>query len=87
MGSDRFVEDASFLRLNYLQLSYALDPKILKQWGLSQLSLYLTMNNLFVITKYSGADPEIVQAGFAPATDTSRTPRAKSFTVGATIAF
>ena len=87
LGSDRFVEDASFLRLNYLQLSYALDPKILKQWGLSQLSLYLTMNNLFVITKYSGADPEIVQAGFAPATDNSRTPRAKSFTVGATIAF
>lgn len=87
LGSDRFVEDASFLRLNYLQLSYALDSKILKQWGLSQLSLYLTLNNLFVITKYSGADPEIVQAGYAPATDYSRTPRAKSFTVGATIAF
>ena len=87
LGSDRFVEDASFLRLNYLQLSYALDSKVLKQWGLSQLSFYLTMNNLFVLTKYSGADPEIVQAGFAPATDHSRTPRAKSFTVGATVAF
>lgn len=87
LGSDRFVEDASFLRLNYAQISYSLDPKILKQWGMSTLSFYLTLNNLFCITKYSGADPEIVQAGYAPAGDYSRTPRSKSFTFGATIAF
>ncbi len=87
LGSDRFVEDASFLRLNYAQLAYNFEPKLLKQWGLSTLNLYLTMNNLFCITKYSGTDPEIVQAGFSPAGDTSRTPRTKSFTVGATISF
>ena len=87
LGSDRFVEDASFLRLNYAQLSYSINPKLLKQWGMSTLSFYLTLNNLFVITKYSGADPEIVQAGYAAAGDNSRTPRPKSFTLGATIAF
>ena len=87
LGSDRFVEDASFLRLNYANFSYAFDSKLLKQWGLSQLSLYLTLNNVFCITKYSGADPEIAQAGFAAAGDHSRTPRSKSFTLGATIAF
>ena len=87
LGSDRFVEDASFLRLNYAQLSYSWDPKILKKWGLSALRLNLTLNNVFVITKYSGADPEIVQAGYAPAGDYSRTPRPKSFTLGATVAF
>ena len=87
LGSDRFVEDASFLRLNYAQLSYSINPKTLKQWGMSTLSFYLTLNNLFCITKYSGADPEIVQAGYAPAGDYSRTPRSKSFTLGATIAF
>jgi hypothetical protein len=81
------VEDASFLRLNYAQLSYSWDPKILKKWGLSALRLNLTLNNVFVITKYSGADPEIVQAGYAPAGDYSRTPRSKSFTLGATVAF
>lgn len=84
LGSDRFVEDASFLRLNYAQLSYNWDPKILKKWGMSSLRLNLTLNNVFVITKYSGADPEIVQAGYAPAGDHSRTPRPKSFTLGAT---
>lgn len=87
LGSDRFVEDASFLRLNYAQLSYAFEPKLLKQWGMSTLSFYLNMNNLFVLTKYSGADPEIAQAGMYPAQDGSRTPRSKSFTLGATIAF
>lgn len=87
LGSDRFVEDASFLRLNYLNFAYRVDSKVLKEWGLSQLSFYLTLNNVFKITKYSGADPEIAQAGFAPAGDNSKTPRSKSFTVGATVSF
>ena len=87
LGSDRFVEDASFLRLNYLQFAYNFKPALVKQWGLDQLRLSATLNNLFCITKYSGADPEIVQAGYSPATDNSRTPRARSFTLNATIAF
>ena len=87
LGSDRFVEDASFLRLNYAQLSYSFEPKLLKRAGISSLRLNLTLNNLFCITKYSGADPEISQAGFTPAGDYSRTPRAKSFTLGASISF
>lgn len=87
LGSDRFVEDGSFLRLNYAQLSYAMPSKLIKQWGLSQLSFYLTVNNVFCITKYSGADPEVAQAGWNPCYDKSRTPRQRSFTFGATVAF
>jgi len=87
LGSDRFVEDASFIRLNYVQLSYNFDNKTLKNWGLSQLRLGLTLNNLFCITKYSGADPEVAQAGFNPAGDYSRTPRARSFTLNASVSF
>ena len=87
LGSDRFVEDASFLRLNYAQLSYNFKAANLKRAGISSLRLNLTLNNLFCITKYSGADPEVSQAGFAPAGDTSRTPRSRSFTLGATIQF
>ncbi len=87
LASDRFVEDASFLRLNYMQLSYSLNPKILKDWGLSMLSFYLTLNNVFCLTKYSGTDPERPQYGYGYAEDTSRTARAKSFTLGTTISF
>ena len=87
LGSDRFVEDASFLRLNYAQISYSLNPRKLKQWGLNSLSIYLTLNNLFCLTKYSGVDPEHPQGGFSPASDNSRTPRSRTFVVGTTIAF
>ena len=87
LGSDRFVEDASFLRLNYAQLSYTFDSKKLKPWGIKALRLNFTANNVFVLTKYSGADPEIVQAGYFPASDYSRTPRPRSFTLGASVTF
>ena len=87
LGSDRFVEDGSFIRLNYTQLSYSLDPKIIKRWGLTQLSFYLSANNLFCLTKYSGADPEVGYGSMGVVTDGAQTPRAKSFTGGITIQF
>ena len=87
LGSDRFIEDGSFIRLNYSQISYALDSKLIKRWGLTQLSLYVSANNLFVITKYSGADPEVGYGGYGVVTDNAQTPRAKSFTGGVTISF
>ena len=87
LGSDRFVEDGSFLRLNYAQLSYTFTPQSLKKLGISQLRFNLIANNVFCITKYSGPEPERPQAGFAPASDSGNTPRAKSFTVGASITF
>ena len=87
LGSDRFVEDGSFIRLNYSQLSYALSQKVLKKFGLSQLSLYVSANNLFCLTKYSGVDPEVGYGGYGVSEDNGQTPRAKSFTAGVTIAF
>ena len=87
LGSDRYVEDGSFIRLNYSQLSYSLPPKVIKKWGLTQLSFYLSANNLFVLTKYSGADPEVGYGSFGIVTDGAKTPRAKSYTAGITIRF
>jgi TonB-linked SusC/RagA family outer membrane protein len=87
LGSDRFVEDGSFIRLNYSQISYSLDPKIIKRWGLNQLSFYFSANNLFVLTKYSGSDPEVGYGGYGIVRDGAQTPRAKSFTGGITIQF
>ena len=87
LGSDRFVEDGSFIRLNYSQLSYSLPTKTIKRWGLTQLSFYVSANNLFVLTKYSGADPEVGYGSMGIVTDNAKTPRAKSFTGGITIRF
>ena len=87
LGSDRFVEDGSFIRLNYSQISYSIDPKIIKRFGLQQISLYVSANNLFCLTKYSGADPEVGYGGYGVSSDNAQTPRAKSFTGGITIQF
>ena len=87
LGSDRFIEDGSFMRLNYAQLSYSFEPRLLKSIGLSQLSLYLSGNNLFCLTKYSGADPEVGYGGYGVTTDNARTPNARSFTFGVTVQF
>ena len=86
--SDRFVESGSFLRLNYLQISYSFDQKkIQKATGLGGLRFYLSANNLFCLTHYTGADPEIDYGSYSVATDEGQTPRAKSFTFGVTVDF
>ena len=87
MGSDRFVEDGSFLRLNYLQLSYGFDSKLVKRIGLSRLNLYVSGENLFCLTKYSGVDPEVDYGSMGVTIDEAITPRAKSFTFGLTATF
>lgn len=87
LGSDRFVEDGSFIRLNYSQISYSFEPKLIKRLGLNQLNLYVSANNLFCLTEYSGADPEVGYGNLGIVTDNAKTPRAKSFTAGVTIQF
>ncbi len=87
LGSDRFVEKGSYMRLNYSQISYSFDPKLIKNWGLSSLSLYLSANNLFCLTGYSGADPEVGYGGYGVTTDNARTPNARSYTLGITVQF
>jgi TonB-linked SusC/RagA family outer membrane protein len=87
LGSDRFVEDGSFLRLNYSQFSYSVDPKVIKAYGLSQLSISVSASNLFLLTRYSGVDPEVGYGSYGIATDNAQTPRSKSFTASLTASF
>jgi len=86
-GSDRFVENGSFVRFQNLQIGYNFDKKVIKNWGLNDLKFYVTMNNLFCWTRYSGVDPEVGTGGWGVATDNSQTPRAKSFTANINIGF
>ena len=59
--SDRYVEDASYLRLKSLNLGYNIKP----HWqGISNIYVYASATNLFTITKYSGADPDVNAFGW-----------------------
>lgn len=81
LGSDRYVEDASFLRFSYVSLSYDVPKKFLKSLGLNTLRFDLSGQNIFVWSKYSGTDPEHANNGWNFASDSSQTPRSKSFTL------
>jgi hypothetical protein len=85
--SDRFVESGTYLRMGYASLQYSLDKKQLKWIGLNRVSFYLNANNPFVLTKYTGVDPDIVARGYDPAIDSSQTPRARWYTLGINIDF
>lgn len=87
LGSDRYVEDGSFVRLQYVQLSYNFPTKIIKKLGLSDLKMYASANNLYCWTKYSGTDPEHSSSSYSYASDTAKTPRSKSFTASISIGF
>lgn len=87
LGSDRFVEDGSFLRFKYLTFNYSLPQNTLKKLNLSRLNFYLTLNNVAVWSKYTGVDPEVGYGGLGLSRDDSRTPRSKDMTFGASIGF
>lgn len=87
LGSDRYVEDGSFLRFKYLTFNYAFPTDVIKKARLNQLNLYLTLNNIFTVTKYKGVDPEISPNEYGIAEDRSNTPRSQYFTFGLTVGF
>lgn len=77
--SDMYVENASFLRMDNITLGYTF-PKWLD--GKASLRLYTGVQNAFVITDYSGLDPEVT-GGF----DNTIYPRQRSFLFGANVKF
>jgi hypothetical protein len=55
--SDYFVEDASYIRIQNIQLGYTLNPVYMEKSGITKLRLYAAVNNLYTFTKYNGYDP------------------------------
>lgn len=83
-----FIEDGSFLRCNDITIGYTLPKSITKKVGISKARFYVSASNLFVITGYSGYDPEVdIQTGLTCGMDYNRYPRARSFVFGTNITF
>jgi hypothetical protein len=85
LGSSRYVEDGSFLRFKYLTFNYSVPKKVLKRFDVDKLNFYLTFDNLFVLTKYTGVDPEVSYGTYGISEDWGQTPRSKDMTLGITI--
>ena len=83
-----FVEDGSFLRCNDITIGYTLPKELTKKAGISKARFYVSTSNLFIITGYSGYDPEVdVQTGLTCGMDYNRYPRARGFVFGTNITF
>ncbi len=83
--SSKYIEDATFLKLDNVSLSYNFN---LKNEYLRRIAVYLSAQNVFCLTGYQGVDPEVGLGGLAPGLEsTDYYPRTRSFTLGATFTF
>lgn len=83
-----YVEDGSFLRLNTATIGYTLPESLTRKIAINKLRIYFTGNNLFLLTNYSGYDPEVnIQNGLTPGRDDGRAPRSRMYTCGVQINF
>ena len=89
VNSSRWVEKGAYLRLKNLTLGYRIPRKLLSKIGCSSARIYLSANNLWTITDYSGFDPEASMGSDADAAGVDRGiyPSSKSFLVGVDISF
>jgi TonB-linked SusC/RagA family outer membrane protein len=88
------VEDGSFLRLQNVTLGYTVPKKVTKAFLCEQFRVYCTLNNLFVLTNYTGYDPEVSTpvrggstSGLTPGVDYSSYPKSFSWTMGVNVTF
>ncbi|WP_111685128.1 SusC/RagA family TonB-linked outer membrane protein [Winogradskyella tangerina] len=86
--SDFFVEDASFLRLQNVQVGYTFGESVNSSLGIDKLRVYLAGNNLFTITDYSGYDPSANSgAPLGGTIDKGFYPVASSYLLGVNLNF
>jgi hypothetical protein len=101
--SAHFIEDGSFIRFRNVTLSYDLTSNLPKTVGFAGAQIYVTAQNLFTFTKYSGYYPEVNAYGQGTNNQASNTgsavallslgidrgtyPTAKTYTVGVNVQF
>lgn len=89
--SDFYVEDGSYLRLKNIQLGYTFPKQLLQKIKLQNLRIYVSGQNLFTVTDYTGADPEIGQLSttdyLSRGFDYGTYPQSRTITGGINITF
>ncbi|WDF69823.1 SusC/RagA family TonB-linked outer membrane protein [Sphingobacterium oryzagri] len=91
--SDRFIEDGSFFRLRNITFGYSLPKDLTDRMKVSKLRAYVTVQNAFVFTNYSGYDPEVgsshggANTGLIYGYDYGSYPQPRIFTAGINLSF
>lgn len=89
MMSDYWIEDGSYIRIKNVALGYSIPREWLNKHKIEKLRLSLSVDNLFVFSKYSGYDPEVSVKSEAlyQGIDYSAYPRARTYTLGLNLTF
>jgi hypothetical protein len=82
-SSDRFYDDASYIRLKSINLSYTLPEGLRNKAKLSNAKIYVQAYNLWTGTNYTGLDPEYTSGGYG----LGLAPQGKSYSVGIQLGF
>ncbi|MBU2945739.1 SusC/RagA family TonB-linked outer membrane protein [Zobellia uliginosa] len=94
--SDRYIKDASYLRIKNVQLGYNFSGNILESLRLKRLRIYTSIENLLTLTNYNGYDPEVgtntgQENGYGTdlsnGIDQGRYPQPRTFLLGLNITF
>jgi TonB-linked SusC/RagA family outer membrane protein len=82
--TDRWIEDGSFLRLRQVELGYTIPKEAFGKIGVSDLRFFVSGQNLFTITGYSGLDPDVVGANvnLEPGVDNGNYPSSRIISFG-----
>jgi hypothetical protein len=89
--TDQCVEDGSFLRLANLTIGYSLPDRWISKAHITKARIFFTASNLFVLTKYTGSDPEVDTGTkvnpLAIGVDYSAYPKSRAFNFGLNLSF
>jgi len=88
--SDRYLEDGSYIRIKTITLSYNLPTKWMRSLKIDNIQFYVTAENLFTFTDYTGFDPEVSRYGFDNTRmgyDYGGYPTSKTYILGAILNF
>lgn len=83
--SDFYLQDGDYFRIKMVQLGYTIPKEITSKAKIQNIRVYVTGENLFTFTKYTGYDPEI--GGGALSIDRGQYPQARSFMFGVNLEF
>ncbi|MFW5656231.1 MAG: SusC/RagA family TonB-linked outer membrane protein [Bacteroidota bacterium] len=90
LGSDRYVEEGDYLRLNNVKLGYRLNQSLVERMNLRTVTLSVTARKLYTFTNYSGQDPEVGQDASDPfwiGVDRANTPPPRVLTFSVMVGF
>jgi hypothetical protein len=88
------IEDGSYLRLQNVTLGYTIPKKVIQKIKMEQFRIFCTLNNVWILTNYSGYDPEVSTpirgsstSNVTPGVDYSAYPKSFSWTFGINVTF